>query len=106
MQIVPVVPAVPASLGSVTAGAASGALDTVKDGAKAGVAAAYAKVRGLVRKRVAGNPGAELTLAEYDADPESWEAPLTAKLKQVDAGGDADLVAAAKAPGLDKSRPG
>jgi hypothetical protein len=82
---------------ALAAGAVSGALDTVKDGAKAGITAAYAKVRGLVHKRVAGNPGAELTLAEYEADPKTWEAPLTAKLKQVGAADDADLVAAAKA---------
>jgi hypothetical protein len=82
---------------ALVAGATTGVLDTVKDGAKAGIAAAYAKVRGLVQKRVAGNPGAELALAEYEADPANWTTPLTAKLKQVGAADDADLVAAAKA---------
>jgi hypothetical protein len=81
---------------ALVAGAASGALDEVKDGAKAGVKAAYAKLRALVTKKVAGNPGAEAALAEIEADPETWKAPLAAKLTQLDAAGDQDLVTAAK----------
>ena len=76
---------------------AAGALDTVKDGAKAGVQAAYAKLRSLAKRRVAGNQGAEAALAEIGADPETWKAPLAAKLTQLDAADDADLVAAAQA---------
>jgi hypothetical protein len=81
---------------ALVAGAASGALDEVKDGAKAGVKAAYARLRGLAKKRVAGDQGAEAALGEIEADPETWEAPLKAKLTKLDAGSDADLVAAAK----------
>jgi hypothetical protein len=82
---------------ALVAGATAGGLDTVKDGAKAGVKAAYEKLRGLVTKRVAGNPGAEVALAEHEADPETWKAPLAAKLTQLGAADDADLVGAAKA---------
>jgi hypothetical protein len=82
---------------ALVAGAATGALDEVKDGAKAGVKAAYAKLRSLAGKRVAGNRGAEAALAEIEADPENWKAPLTAKLTQLGAADDADLVAAAQA---------
>jgi RIP homotypic interaction motif len=82
---------------ALVAGATSGALDEVKDGAKAGVKAAYAKLRSLATKKVAGNPGAEAALAEIEADPETWKAPLAAKLTQLDAASDADLVTAAKA---------
>jgi RIP homotypic interaction motif len=78
------------------AGAATGALDEVKDSAKAGVKAAYAKLRALATKRVAGNLGAEVALAEIEADPDTWKAPLAAKLTQLGAVDDADLVAAAK----------
>jgi RIP homotypic interaction motif len=80
---------------ALVAGAATGALDEVKDTAKAGVKAAYAKLRGLAKKRVAGDQGAEAALAEIEADPKTWEGPLTAKLTKLDAGSDADLVAAA-----------
>jgi hypothetical protein len=82
---------------ALTAGAAAGALDTVKDGAKTAVRAAYAKLRSLAKRRVAGNRGAEAALAEIEADPETWKAPLAAKLTQLDAANDADLVAAAQA---------
>jgi hypothetical protein len=82
---------------ALVAGAASGALDEVKDGAKTGVKTAYAKLRSLAGKRVAGNRGAEAALAEIEADPETWKAPLAAKLSQLGAADDTGLVAAAKA---------
>lgn len=82
---------------ALVAGAATGALDEVKDGAKAGVKAAYAKLRSLAGKRVAGNKGAEAALAEIEVDADTWKAPLAAKLTQLGAADDADLVAAAKA---------
>jgi hypothetical protein len=79
------------------AGATTGALDTVKDGAKASVKAAYERLHGLAKKRVTGNTGAEAALAELEADPETWQAPLAKKLTQLGAADDADLVAAAQA---------
>jgi hypothetical protein len=82
---------------ALAAGASAGVIDAMKDSAKDAARAAYARLRGLVSKRVAGNPGAELALAEHDADPGNWEAPLSAKLAQAGAAGDADLVAAAQA---------
>jgi hypothetical protein len=82
---------------ALVAGAATGALDEMKDGAKAGIKAAYAKLRNLAGKRVAGDQGAEAALAEIEADPDTWKAPLTAKLTQLGAADDADLIAAAKA---------
>jgi hypothetical protein len=82
---------------ALVAGAASGALDEVKDTARAGAKAAYAKLRALVTKKVAGSPGAEAALAEIEADPDTWKAPLAVKLTQLGAADDADLVAAAQA---------
>ncbi|HEX4087369.1 MAG TPA: hypothetical protein VHZ33_01570 [Trebonia sp.] len=81
---------------ALVAGAASGALDEVKDGAKAGIKAAYAKLRALAGQRAAGNAGAEVALAEIEADPDTWKAPLAAKLTQLGAADDAELVGAAK----------
>jgi hypothetical protein len=82
---------------ALAAGASAGALSALQDDVKDAVKSAYSKLRGLVKRRVAGNQSAELALAEYEVDPANWEAPLTAKLKQVGAADDADLVAAAKA---------
>jgi hypothetical protein len=82
---------------ALAAGAASGALDTVKDGAKAGVAAAYEKLRGLAKKRVAGDQLGQMVLAAHENAPETYAAPLTERLTEHAAADDADLVAAAKA---------
>jgi hypothetical protein len=82
---------------ALAAGASAGVIDALKDNAKDAAKAAYARLRGLVRKRVAGNPCAELALTEHEADPENWAAPLGAKLAQAGAGNDAELVAAAQA---------
>jgi RIP homotypic interaction motif len=82
---------------ALAAGAASGALDTVKDGAKAGVAAAYEKLRGLAKKRVAGDQLGQMVLAAHENAPETYAAPLTERLTEHGAADDADLVAAAKA---------
>ena len=82
---------------ALAAGASAGAIDALKDSAQDAAKAAYAKLRGLARNRVAGNPGAELALAEHEADPKNWGAPLSAKLAQAGAGNDAELVAAAQA---------
>jgi hypothetical protein len=82
---------------AIAAGVSTGAISALQDDVKEAAKSAYARVRGLVARRVAGNPGAELTLAEYEADPGNWEAPLAAKLKQVGAADDAELVTAAKA---------
>lgn len=82
---------------ALAAGASAGAISALQDDVKDAVKSAYAKLRGLVKKKVAGNQAAEVALAEYDADPATWEAPLTAKLKQAGAADDADLVAAARA---------
>lgn len=75
---------------ALAAGAASGAIS-------ANVAVAYSRLRGLAKKRVAGSTSAELVLAEHEANPEIWEAPLAAKLTELGADSDSDLVAAAKA---------
>ena len=81
---------------ALAAGASGGAISALQDDVKGAVVAAYGKLRGLVGRRAAGNPGAELALTEYEADPGHWETPLTAKLTQLGAADDADLVAAAK----------
>jgi hypothetical protein len=82
---------------ALAAGASSGAISALQDDVKAAAAAAYSKLRGLLTKRVAGNQAAELTLAKYESSPKTWEAPLAEQLKEVGAGDDADIVAAAQA---------
>ena len=76
---------------------AGGAASALQDGASSAVKDAYARVKALVKQRFAGRPKAELVLAEYEAAPQTWEAPLAAELSAADAEGNADLVEAAQA---------
>jgi len=82
---------------ALAAGASAGALDALKDNAKEAAAAAYGRLHDLVRRRFHGNAGAELILAEHQADPQTYAAPLAKKLAEADAAGDTDLLAAARA---------
>ena len=82
---------------ALAAGAASGALDGLKDDVKEAATAAYRKLSGLVKRRFHGNASAEMVLAEHEADPATYEAPLAKKLTEAGAGDDGELVAAAKA---------
>ena len=75
---------------------AAGAASALQDGASSVVKDAYVRVTALVKKRFANRPKGELVLAEYQAAPQTWEAPLAAELSAAGADGDADLVAAAQ----------
>jgi microcompartment protein CcmL/EutN len=75
---------------------AAGAASALQDGASAAMKDAYARLKALVTKRFADRPKAELVLAEHEAAPQTWEAPLVAELSAVVAEGDDDLVAAAQ----------
>jgi hypothetical protein len=76
---------------------AAGAASALQDGASAAVKGAYARVMALAARRFANRPKGELVLAEHQAAPQTWEAPLAAELSAAGADGDADLVAAAQA---------
>jgi uncharacterized membrane protein YdcZ (DUF606 family) len=75
---------------------AAGAASALQDGASAAVKDAYAQVKALVTRRFAGRPKGELVLAEHEAAPQTWQAPLAAELSAAGADGDADLVVAAQ----------
>ena len=79
----------------VTALAAGAALG-VQDTASAIVRDAYASLKALVKRRLGGDPGAEMGLARHEQAPETWQEPLKAELARTGADGDADLIAAAK----------
>lgn len=76
---------------------AAGAVSGITDSASSAVKDAYASLKALVRKRLAGRPDAELVLARHEQAPETWQAPLAAVLGDVGADRDTDLVAAAQA---------
>ena len=70
----------------VTALAAGAALG-VQDTASAMVMDAYAGLKALVRRRLGGDPGAELVLTRHEQAPEIWQAPLMAELARAGAEG-------------------
>jgi hypothetical protein len=84
-------------LTALAAGVSTGTLDTLKDDAKERAKATYTKLHRLVSQRFRGDATAEIVLSEYQADPETYAAPLAKKLAQAEAGDDAELVATAKA---------
>jgi len=76
---------------------AAGAATGLTESASSAVKDAYASLKALVRKRLAGRPDAELVLARHETAPQTWQAPLAAVLGEAGAEQDADLVAAAEA---------
>ena len=81
---------------ALAAGATGGALDALKDDVKDKAKAVYVKLHDLVRGWFRGNASAQVILSEYQADPETYAAPLAKKLAEAGAGGDAELVATAR----------
>lgn len=81
---------------ALAAGASAGAIDELKDNAKEMASAAYAKLRGLARKRIAGRPDGELALERHEVAPQKWEAVLIDELTAAGAANDTELVTAAK----------
>jgi hypothetical protein len=80
----------------VTALAAGAALG-LKDTASSAIKDAYAALKELAKRRLAGHPDGELVLDRHERAPTTWHAPLEAGLIAAGAGSDADLVAAAQA---------
>jgi hypothetical protein len=80
----------------VTALAAGAALG-LKDTASSAIKDAYAGLKALARKRLAGRPDADVVLCQHEKAPQTWQAPLMAELDEAGADRDRDLVAAAQA---------
>jgi hypothetical protein len=74
----------------------AGAGSALQDGSKEAVKAAYARLRELVKNHFSGHPAAEIVLAEHEIAPQTWEGPLAAKLTDLGAADDAELVDAAR----------
>lgn len=64
---------------ALTAGATAG----VKDTATSAVKDAYAAVKSALRDRFRGRPQAGLVLAEHEAAPATWQAPLEQYVREV-----------------------
>ena len=76
---------------------AAGAAMGITDSTSSAVKDAYARLKALVKKRLAGRPDAEVVLARHEKAPKSWQEPLMAELTEAAADRDRDLVVAAQA---------
>jgi hypothetical protein len=76
---------------------AAGAALGVKETASSAMKDAYAGLKALAKKRLGGQPGAELVLAKYEEAPEVYRTSLISELTEAGADRDVDLVAAAQA---------
>jgi hypothetical protein len=66
-------------LTALTAGVAA----SVKDAASEAVKDAYNELKGLIQRKFAGIPKAEVAIVEFVADPDTYEKPLKKALTEV-----------------------
>lgn len=52
----------------------------------------YSSLKTHLRRKLAGNPQGQMTLAEYEGDPKTWELPLKKILTQVGADRDKEIL--------------
>ena len=76
----------------VLAALAAGATAAAQDTASQAVKDAYAGLKALVKKRFEKKPQAEMALAEYEKDTDTWEKPLQKSLVETEADQDEALV--------------
>ncbi|MDZ8028953.1 MAG: hypothetical protein RMY36_030640 [Nostoc sp. SerVER01] len=57
---------------------------------------AFNSLKNLIKRKFVGKSKAEMILAEYEKQPEVWEAPLKAELVEVGADKDEDILKKAK----------
>lgn len=73
---------------ALSAGAAAALKDTATEAIKDG----YKILKGLIERKLEGNPKAEVVLAEYEKDPETWEKPLEQTLTEAKVDQDEEIV--------------
>jgi len=76
----------------ILAALAAGASAATKDTASQAVKDAYAGLKALVKKHFEKKPQAEMALAEYGQDPDTWQKPLQKSLVEVGADQDEAIV--------------
>ena len=80
----------------VIAALAAGAIAATKETAGTAVKDAYQGLKGLIKKKFAGETKAEMVLEEHTKDPETYEAPLKKKLAEVGIDRDEEIIKAAQ----------
>jgi TPR repeat protein len=76
----------------VLAALAAGATAATQDTASQAVKDAYAGLKALLKKRFEKKPQAEMALAEYEKDPNTWQKPLQKSLVEAEADQDEAII--------------
>jgi hypothetical protein len=80
----------------IVAALAAGASAGLGDAASQAIKDAYAGLKGLIKRRFAGNAKAEETLADHEADPETYAKPMEKQLVASGAAEDRSVIEAAQ----------
>lgn len=80
----------------VIAALAAGAIAATQETAGTAVKDAYQGLKGLIKKKFAGEPKAEMVLEEHETDPETYAAPLKKKLTEAAIDQDGEIVKSAQ----------
>ena len=75
-------------IAALVAGAGKAAGDVAPD--------AYKGLKALIKRKFAGEPKAEMVLAEHETDPETYDAPLKKKLAEAGVDQDEEIIKAAQ----------
>src|SRR5215469_16449898 len=74
----------------------TGAAASIQATASEAVKDAYAGLKTLLQRKLAGNPEAELALTAHEKNPDIWKAPLAQGLREKEADQDQDIIVAAQ----------
>jgi hypothetical protein len=74
----------------------AGAATSATDVAGSAVKDAYAALKGLLKRRLAGRPAGEMVLEQHEQQPDVYEGPLKHELAESGADRDTELVEAAR----------
>jgi hypothetical protein len=83
-------------LSLIIAALAAGAAAAAKDTAGAAIKDSYQGLKGLIQRKLVGDPAAAVVLEEHEKDPATYDAPLKKKLAAAAAEQDAAILQAAR----------
>jgi hypothetical protein len=80
----------------IVAALAAGASAGIGDAASQAIKDAYAGLKGLIKRRFAGNAKAEETLADHEADPKTYAKPMEKQVMESGVAEDRSVIEAAQ----------
>lgn len=75
---------------------AAGVAASAKNTASEAVKDAYNGLKGLIQRKFAGKPAAEVALIQHEKKPDIWKAPLEEEIREIGADQDGEVIVAAQ----------